>query len=165
MESRAALGAAAALALTVTGGVSALFLAVGQASGAESSTTTADTAVTVEYVDEFGNPVAPPTAEAGATAPEVILLNPDGTPVAQPAAAEGTATAYGMEGEAEEEDYEAEGAEEEAEDYDDEAEAYEDEEEYDEGEDEEHDEDGDEYVAGGHVEDEDHETHEDHEDD
>jgi hypothetical protein len=158
MESRAALGAAAALALTVTGGVSALFLAVGQASGAESSTTTADTAVTVEYVDEFGNPVAPPTAEAGATAPEVILLNPDGTPVAQPAAAEGATAVYGMEGEAEE-------YEEEAEDYDDEAEAYEDEEEYDEGEDEEHDEDGDEYVAGGHVEDEDHETHEDHEDD
>jgi hypothetical protein len=158
MESRAALGAAAALALTVTGGVSALFLAVGQASGAESSPTIADTAVTVEYVDQFGNPVADPTAEAGA--PEVILLNPDGTPAAQrqPAAAEGTATAYGMEDEAEE-------YEEEAEDYDDEAEAYEDEEEYDEDEDEEHDEDGDEYVAGGHVEDEDHETHEDHEDD
>jgi hypothetical protein len=158
MESRAALGAAAALALTVTGGVSALFLAVGQASGAESSTTTADTAVTVEYVDEFGNPVAPPTAEAGATAPEVILLNPDGTPAGQPAAAEGMTAAYGMEDAAEE-------YEEEADDYDDEAEAYEDEEEYDEGEDEEHDEDGDEYVAGGHVEDEDHETHEDHEDD
>lgn len=159
MESRAALGAAAALALTVTGGVSALFLAVGQASGAENSPTIADSAVTVEYVDQYGNPVAPPLAEAGAANPEVILVNPDGTVVGQ-SEAEGMTAPAMAEGYGEE----AEAYEEEGEEYD----AGEEEEgaEYEEGE--EYEDDEDEYAAGEHIEDEDHEDdpeHEEHEDD
>lgn len=153
MESRAALGAAAALALTVTGGVSALFLAVGQASGAETPAT--DSAVTVEYVDQYGNPVAPAAIDGAATSPEVILVNPDGSIVDQsaegmePAMAD---AAYGEEAEAYEEgeDYEEDEAEEHEE-----GEAHE--------EDEAHE--ADEYAAGEHVEDEDYDETEEHEDD
>lgn len=81
MESRAALGAAAALALTVTGGVSALFLTVGQAASGDSPAGSNGQIATVEYVDQFGNPVAPPTMGAAEQAPQIVLLNPDGTPL------------------------------------------------------------------------------------
>lgn len=128
MDKKAALGTAAALALTVTGGVSALFLTIGQASGTSPDNSGTDAAVTVEYVDQYGNPVAAPSVSNVATSPEVILVNPDGTIVGQdPTAAKAETTpAYGAE--------------------------YEEEEEYEEAEHEE-DEDDEEYAAGGHIED------------
>lgn len=64
MPSRTALGAAAGLALTVAGGVSALLLTIGpvESSSAETvdtsnPTTATGTDVVVEYVDQYGNPV------------------------------------------------------------------------------------------------------------
>lgn len=111
MDSKAALGAAAALALTVTGGVSALFLTIGQASGSSQDNTETDPAVTVEYVDQYGNPVAPPSISNVATTPEVILVNPDGTIIGQdPTAAIGpTGPAYGAEYEEEDGDIQEDG--------------------------------------------------------
>ncbi len=141
MDSRAALGAAAAVALTVTGGVSALFLTVAQA--APNSDADGQTAVTVEYVDQFGNPVpAPAAASADAASPDVVLVNPDGTPVATNMTAD---AGYG-EGEHEEEAEHEDGSE-----YED---GYEEEAEY-----EEEGEDG-EYAGAEHHEDEDHDEHE-----
>ncbi len=114
MDSRAALGAATAVALTITGGVSALFLTVGQANAAgPASTDELQPAVMVEYVDQYGNPVAPPAmaATANGASPEVILLNADGTPAAPSAPAQ--PAPYAEHEEDEHEEYEEEEHEEE----------------------------------------------------
>lgn len=102
METRAALGAATALALTVTGGVSALFLTVGQAAGQSADAGDPAEAVTIEYVDQFGNPIDP---AAAAVAPEVIILGADGMPVNQSVAVP-TADAGGYVAEGEYPDHE-----------------------------------------------------------
>lgn len=132
MNPRSALGAAAAVALTVTGGVSAMFLTIGQANAGAAPTDQPAPAAehtAVEYVDQYGNPVDAPTAISAT--PEIIYMNPDGTlaanPSAQPQAmAEPEMTAaYSEEYEAEE--YE-DGEEYEAEEYEeDESEEYEEE--------------------------------------
>lgn len=107
MDTRAALGAAVAVAMTVTGGVSALFLTVGQPSDAS---ITPETAV-VEYVDQYGNPVAAP--DASPVTPQVILVNADGTPVGSATDATRAGAQYG--GAEAETEYEAEYEEDEAE--------------------------------------------------
>lgn len=168
MEARAALGAATALALTVTGGVSALFLTMGQASGTSSEPTSADGVVAVEYVDQYGNPVSAPQDLGTGTAPDVVLVNPDGTVVtasttgvAPADAGQSYQEAPSAEGHNQEEyeyedgdyeDDEYEGAEYEDGDYEEEEEEgdYEDDEDYEEGddyEDSDDNEDGDEYAA------------------
>ena len=70
MDRNTALGAAAGVTLAVVGAVSALFLTIDQPADAAES----DTPV-VEYVDQYGNPVAAPAAsDAG-----VVVMNADGT--------------------------------------------------------------------------------------
>ena len=132
MERNTALGAAAGVVLAVVGAVSALFLTIDRPAEAASTDAPA-----VEYVDQYGNPATAPIANA---APEIVLINPDGTLV-EPAAPE-AATAYGGEyGEqTEEAEYEDEAEYGEEDEYEDEDEdEYEDEEEY-----EDHDEDNEE---------------------
>ncbi len=71
MDRKTAMAAAAAVTMAVAGGVSGLFLTVG--SGASASTTGLETeqpAVTVEYVDQDGNPVADPATTPAAASPE-----------------------------------------------------------------------------------------------
>jgi type IV secretory pathway VirB10-like protein len=92
MDRTKALATAAALALTVTGGVSALFLTVG--AGDSPPAATASTEV-VEYVDAAGNPL--PAAAAG------VASTPAATPSDAPTYA----------GEAETEEHEEEEHEEE----------------------------------------------------
>lgn len=140
MNSRAALGAAAGVALTVAGGVSALFLTVAQATPQDP--TTDQTAVTVEYVDQNGNPVADPnTTDPNTTVPvtpDIVVLNPDGTPVTATEPSTDPANGYGeaeVQGEHEEGEHEAN-----------EHEADE-----DEGEEDEHEEDEDEYGDAEHA--------------
>ncbi len=70
MQRNTALSTAAALTLTVAGGVSALFFTVG--TGADAGPTPEPTVVT-EYVDAMGNPVAAPVAAPEALAPEVVV--------------------------------------------------------------------------------------------
>lgn len=69
METKAALGAAGGIALTIAGATSALLLTVGQGSPPENSG--APAAVVTEYVDWFGNPIDPTAVSA--TTPEVII--------------------------------------------------------------------------------------------
>lgn len=69
MDTKAALGAAGGIALTIAGATSALLLTVGQGSQPENSGSPA--AVVTEYVDQFGNPIDP-TVVSAAT-PEVII--------------------------------------------------------------------------------------------
>ena len=78
MDTTAALGAAAGLTLTIAGGVSALFLTVGQTDQPAAPSEPAP--VVIEYVDQAGNPVTAPWAATPA-APEVVLVYPDGTVV------------------------------------------------------------------------------------
>ena len=68
MRSRTALGIAAGMALTMAGGVSALFLTIGPVNSSsadtvdtngETSTADATDGVVVEYVDQDGNPIDP----------------------------------------------------------------------------------------------------------
>jgi hypothetical protein len=145
MDSRAAFGAAAAVALTVTGGVSALFLTVAQA--APQTTEPDQSAVTVEYVDQNGNPVpAPDNVTPASNTPEIIMVNPDGslaTPLPDPVntgeadpAYEGEEYEDGEEYEEGEEHEDGEHEEDEGEDYEDgeEDEEYEESEEHGEGE-------------------------------
>ncbi len=97
MNSRSALGAAGAIALTVAGGVSALFLTVGQANAADGVGVTTESAtigqesIAVEYVDQYGNPVAAPNATGGQ--PEVLFVDSAGNPVAAPNEAQAPAEA------------------------------------------------------------------------
>ncbi|MGH1493025.1 MAG: hypothetical protein ACRBK7_27125 [Acidimicrobiales bacterium] len=106
MNPRSALGAAAAVALTVTGGVSAMFLTIGQANAApDNQPAPAADYTAVEYVDQYGNPVDAPTAMS--STPEIIYMNPDGSLATNPAAAQPQVMAepqmaYGEEYEAEE---------------------------------------------------------------
>ncbi len=74
MDRTTALGAAAGVTLAIVGGVSALFLTINNPADA----TQVGGATIVEYVDEYGNQIADPTVAA---APEIVLLNPDGTVV------------------------------------------------------------------------------------
>ena len=62
MDRKKILATATALVLTVTGGVSALFLTVG---AADTAATPAATTEIVEYADAAGNPIA--AASAGVT--------------------------------------------------------------------------------------------------
>ncbi len=83
MDTKTALGAAAGLTLTVAGGVSALFLTLGGQIPTEPTSVGAETTVveTVEFVDQYGNPVADPSSSASTATPEVIVLHADGSPV------------------------------------------------------------------------------------
>jgi len=69
METKAALGAAGGIALTIAGATSALLLTVGQ--GSQPSDTGAPAAVVTEYVDQFGNPIDP--VSVSPATPEVII--------------------------------------------------------------------------------------------
>lgn len=134
MDRNTALGAAAGVTLAVVGAVSALFLTIDQPAEAASPTQ----ATVVEYIDQYGNPVAAPGAVDTATvgSPEIVLVNPDGSlvetvPTAAPATA-APAAEYEAE-EYEEEEYE-EHEEEEYEEH--EEEEYEEDEDHDEYEEE-----------------------------
>ena len=76
MDTKAALGAAVGLTLTVAGAVSALLLTVGQVDQPAAPSEPAP--VVIEYVDQAGNPIADPQASARTT-PEILLVYPDGT--------------------------------------------------------------------------------------
>lgn len=81
METKAALGAAGGIALTVAGGVSALLLTMGPSGAAPAEVETDGDAVVTQYVDEAGNPIdAPAMADADA-APEVVVIGADGQPI------------------------------------------------------------------------------------
>jgi hypothetical protein len=69
METKAALGAAGGIALTIAGATSALLLTVGQGSPPENGG--APAAVVTEYVDQFGNPIDP--VSVSPATPEVII--------------------------------------------------------------------------------------------
>ena len=135
MDRNTALGAAAGVVLAVVGAVSALFLTIGQPADAAT-----DDGASVEYVDQYGNPVAAPLAPDESTTPQVVLVNPDGTLVDTVTSDPMATAGYGEEAEGEE--YEDE------DDYEDgdHAEG----EEYPEGDEHE----GDEYPEGEHMEDE-----------
>jgi hypothetical protein len=86
MDGSKILATAGALVLTVTGGVSALFLTVG---ATNSPATPAATTEIVEYVDSAGNPL--PAADIGvATAPanDANAIGGDGPPGASASAYE-----------------------------------------------------------------------------
>jgi hypothetical protein len=106
MDTKAALGAAAGLTLTIAGGVSALFLTVGQVDQPAAPSEPAP--VVIEYVDQAGNPVAAPGTTIPAT-PEVVLVYPDGTVVDAAMPAEQAAEQRGPEEYEEYEEYEHEG--------------------------------------------------------
>lgn len=76
MDRAKALTAAAALTLTVAGGVSALFLTVGLGAGSPDPepSTAAETTIVTEYVDQYGNPVPAPTGEPVAVVAEAAPL-------------------------------------------------------------------------------------------
>ncbi len=81
METKAALGAAGGIALTVAGGVSALLLTMGSSGAAPAEVENEGIAVITQYVDEAGNPIdAPAMADADA-APEVVVIGADGQPI------------------------------------------------------------------------------------
>jgi len=123
MDKNAALGAGAGIALTVAGGVSALFLTIGQPGASPSTDTdvaTTDSAVAIEYVDQNGNPIAAPMA-TDPVVPEVVVVNPgdlavDPAPAAA-TSADAVSTAYSMESEYPEGEEYPESEEEEAEEY------------------------------------------------
>lgn len=154
MDRNTALGAAAGVTLAVVGAVSALFLTIDQPADAASPS-----GETIEYVDQYGNPLAAP--EATSASPGVVLVNPDGTLVDTAASADAGAAYGGEEYEehGEEEEYDEHGEEmehaegeheeygehgEEAEEYDEEEEDYEDEDDdYEDGDEDEYEEDED----------------------
>ncbi len=158
MDRTTALGAAAGVTLAVVGAVSALFLTIDQPADAAQGETPA-----VEYVDQYGNPLAA-SVGAAAAAPDVVLVNPDGTLVDTSASA--ADAAYG---EGEHEEYEEHGEYEEAEHGEDEyEEAEHGEDEYEEeegayGEETEHEED--EYDEDEYEDEDDDEDEEDEDDD
>ena len=96
MDRKEILATATALALSVTGGVSALFLTVG---AADTAATPAATTEIVEYADAAGNPIA--AASAGVTTEPSTASAIGGNP-ADPA----PAYAASEEEEEEEEDHE-----------------------------------------------------------
>jgi hypothetical protein len=93
MDRKKILATATALFLTVTGGVSALFLTVGAADTA--ATPVAATEI-VEYVDAAGNPI--PAASAGVTSEPSTGAEVGGTPAA-------TAPTYADDEEEEDDDH------------------------------------------------------------
>ena len=121
METKAALGAAGGIALTIAGATSALLLTVGQ--GAQPENSGAPAAVVTEYVDQFGNPIDPTAVSA--TTPEVIITTGVDTQVeplpVEPMPADAYASRGVRGGEYEEAEYdeEAEYEEEEEADHDD----------------------------------------------
>lgn len=140
MDTKTALGAAGGLSLTVVGAVTALVLTFGGGTsilGGPPEEVPSQPAV--EYVDQYGNPVAlEQPAEVG---PEIVVTTAEAEAVdAQMVASEEPASgeAY-AEGEEEEEDYAGGESEEEAEEYEVEGAEHEEDEEYGAGEHEEDD--------------------------
>ncbi len=68
------IGAAAGATLAVIGAAAALFMTLGGGTSAQEPSDPGDPVIVTEYVDEFGNPVAAPTATAPAAPPPVIEL-------------------------------------------------------------------------------------------
>lgn len=81
MDTKAALGAAGGIALTVAGGVSALLLTMGPSGASPAEVENEGTAVVTQYVDENGNPIDAPSVADTSTSPEVVVIGPDGQPV------------------------------------------------------------------------------------
>ena len=94
MDTKAALGAAGGIALTVAGGVSALLLAMGASGASPAEVEPVSDEVVTQYIDEAGNPIEAPTPAGTAATPEVVVIGPDGLPVDSPA---GEPMADGME--------------------------------------------------------------------
>ncbi len=88
MNTRSALGAAAGLTLALAGGATALGLGLNQAT----SSSPGPAGIIIEYVDQFGNPVAAPAKASADGLPQVVLMQPDGT-IATTEAAAAVATA------------------------------------------------------------------------
>ena len=85
MDTKAALGAAGGIALTVAGGVSALLLAMGASGASPAEVEPVSDEVVTQYIDEAGNPIEAPTPAGTAATPEVVVIGPDGLPVDSPA--------------------------------------------------------------------------------
>jgi len=81
METKAALGAAGGIALTVAGGVSALLLTMGPSGAAPAAVETDGDAVVTQYVDEAGNPIDAPAMADADVSPEVVVIGADGQPI------------------------------------------------------------------------------------
>jgi hypothetical protein len=81
MDTKAALGAAGGIALTVAGGVSALLLTMGSSGASPAEVETDGDAIVTQYVDEHGNPIDAPTVADRSATPEVVVIGPDGLPV------------------------------------------------------------------------------------
>ena len=117
MDTKAALGAAVGLTLTVAGAVSALLLTVGPLD--QPAATSEPAPVVIEYVDQAGNPVADPQASTQTT-PEILLVYPDGTVVDAAVPQQETSVIAPAEAVATEVTYEAPAEYEEAQEYEEE---------------------------------------------